>query len=105
MDEFKKKQQLYKSEEDLVDDFQRLVMLNDSDGITMRITKLYKHQDTILIKAQQIINKLKGVEQDNQVKNVLIQEQSEALNHNYEELKRYLQDIDIGYRQVETEIL
>ena len=80
-------------------------MLNDQDGICMRVTKLYKHQDTILIKAQQMINKLKNVESDNQVKNILIHEQSEALNHNYDELRRYIDDMDKGYRTVETELV
>ena len=80
-------------------------MLNDQDGICMRVTKLYKHQDTILIKAQQMINKLKNVESDNQVKNILIHEQSEALNHNYDELRRYIDEMDKGYRTVETELV
>jgi chromosome segregation ATPase len=43
LEDFRKKQQLYRSEEDLVDDFQRLMMLNDQDGIQMRVTKLFKH--------------------------------------------------------------
>ena len=80
-------------------------MLNDQDGITMRVVKLYKHQDAILLKAQQVISKLKNVESDNNVKNILIHEQAEAINHNYEELKRYISEIDESYRTVETELV
>lgn len=48
---------------------------------------------------------MKNVEFDNNVKNILIHEQAEAINHNHEELKRYINDIDVGYRTVETELV
>lgn len=76
IDNLKKNNMLYTSEEELVNDVSRLMMLQDQDGLRMRVLKLYRNQDSVLTTAQGVSIKQMSLQKEADAKGVLINEQA-----------------------------
>ena len=52
MEEFSERETLYKTEDELVNDVQRLLMLQDKEGLKLRVLQLFRDRESIFCKAQ-----------------------------------------------------
>ena len=51
-EEFSERETLYKTEDELVNDVQRLMMLQDKDGLKLRVLQLFRDRESMFCKAQ-----------------------------------------------------
>jgi len=50
-EEFSERETLYKTEDELVNDVQRLMMLQDKDGLKLRVLQLFRDRESMFCKA------------------------------------------------------
>jgi hypothetical protein len=97
--------QLYRSEDELVNDVQRLMLLQDQEGLKMRVLSLYRDKDQILATAQTHMQALLKEHSDCKAREVMLSEYTEALSHNVQEINNFAVLMQEKYSEVEQELM
>lgn len=93
--------QLYRSEDELVNDVQRLMLLQDQEGLKMRVLSLYRDKDQILATAQTHMQAFLKEHSDCKAREVLLSEHAEALAQNVREINNFAVLMHEKYSEVE----
>ena len=68
--------QLYKTEDELVNDVCRLMLLQDQEGLKLRVLQLFRDKEQTLLNAQAYVSQTKAAEKLNHAQATLLDEQA-----------------------------
>lgn len=97
--------QLYKTEDELVNDVCRLMLLQDQEGLKLRVLQLFRDKEQTLLNAQAYVSQTRAAEKLSQAQATLLDEQAQTITSNAEEVGRYTRELEEQYRIVETELV